>query len=84
MVRLFVLYSKGESLTAIRLCTETPPAGGRVFEKGDELLVEFAAKIQGNVSTFRRFSFHSDRLVIVDQSPLLLCSLSMTDLSGRR
>ena len=50
MVRLFVLYSKGESLTTIRLCTETPPAGGRVFEKGDELLVEFAAKIQG---TFR-------------------------------
>jgi hypothetical protein len=34
-------------LTIIRLCTETPPAGGRVFEKGDELLVEFAHKIQG-------------------------------------
>ncbi|KAH9052344.1 hypothetical protein EDB87DRAFT_1658600 [Lactarius vividus] len=29
-------------LTIIRLCTETPPAGGRVFEKGDELLVQFA------------------------------------------
>ncbi|KAH9168558.1 hypothetical protein EDB89DRAFT_1991435 [Lactarius sanguifluus] len=26
----------------IWLCTETPPAGGRVFERGDELLVTFA------------------------------------------
>ncbi|KAN0137617.1 hypothetical protein V8E53_004668 [Lactarius tabidus] len=30
----------------IWLCTETPPAGGRVFEKGDELLVAFAHEVQ--------------------------------------
>ena len=48
MVRLsLVFYGYLSSLTFIRLCTETPPAGGRVFEKGDELLVEFAHKIQG-------------------------------------
>ncbi|KAI9433107.1 hypothetical protein H4582DRAFT_2082560 [Lactarius indigo] len=30
----------------IWLCTETPPAGGRVFERGDELLVKFAHENQ--------------------------------------
>ena len=42
-----LLYSAATYLTIIRLCTETPPAGGRVFEKGDELLVAFAHEIQG-------------------------------------
>src|SRR6266702_3518474 len=61
----------GTSLTTIRLCTETPPARGRVFKKGNELLVDFAYKHQG---TFRPFVFllHFDRLVI-------MCSLNMTD-----
>jgi hypothetical protein len=63
-----VLYSTSASLTTIRLCTETPPAGGRVFEKGDELLVAFAHEVQG---TFRSSVFlYSDRLAITHQSPL--------------
>jgi len=35
-----------ERVHGVWLCTETPPAGGRVFEKGDELLVAFAHEIQ--------------------------------------
>ena len=34
------------SQTIIRLCVETPTAGGRLFETGDEELVKFAQKIQ--------------------------------------
>ena len=33
-------------LIVIRLCVETPPAGGRVFEKGDEYLLRYAHEIQ--------------------------------------
>ena len=35
------------SFTVIRLCTVTPTAGGRVFETGDEKLLQFAHKNQG-------------------------------------
>jgi len=34
------------SLIVIRLCTETPTAGGRVFETGDEQLLKYAHEIQ--------------------------------------
>jgi hypothetical protein len=34
-------------LTVFRLCMETPTAGGRVFEMGDEMLLKFANKIEG-------------------------------------
>ena len=44
--RVYFLYSTGMSLTSIRLCIDTPAARGRVFEKGDELLVELAHEIQ--------------------------------------
>jgi len=52
IVRDFILRRSNQGIPpedrvhGIWLCTETPPAGGRVFEKGDELLVEFAHKIQ--------------------------------------
>ncbi|KAI9456039.1 hypothetical protein BJY52DRAFT_608525 [Lactarius psammicola] len=52
IVRQFILQRSNQGIPpedrvhGIWLCTETPPAGGRVFEKGDELLVEFAHKIQ--------------------------------------
>ncbi len=37
------------SLIVIRLCTETPTAGGRIFEKGDENLLELAHKVQSEI-----------------------------------
>jgi len=89
IVREFVLRRSSpgtppeDRVHGIWLCTETPPAGGRVFEKGDELLVEFAAKIQG---TFRpSVVFFTPRYFDdYHQSPLLLCSPSTTDWFGRR
>ena len=57
------LYSMFASLiTTLRLCTETPPAGGRVFEKGDEMLVAFAHEIKGAFFMFLFLSLHSDQL----------------------
>jgi len=35
-----------ERIHGLWLCTETPTAGGRVFETGDEELLKFAQKIQ--------------------------------------
>ncbi len=34
-------------LTVIRLCTETPTAGGRLFETGDEKLLQYAHEKEG-------------------------------------
>jgi hypothetical protein len=68
MVRVILLYSTGIHLTTIRLCTETPPAGGRVFEKGDELLVAFAHEVQGALRS--SVFLNSDRMAIINQSPL--------------
>ena len=68
--------SADASSTVIRLCTETPTAGGRVFETGDEKLLQFAHKNQGTFPTSSCYSFN--RLVI-NQFPLWLCSLNMTD-----
>jgi len=36
------LRHRQAKLTASRLCTETPTAGGRVFETGDERLLQLA------------------------------------------
>ncbi len=51
MVRIFLLGPTATSLIVIRLCVETPTAGGRVFEKGDEYLLKFAHEIQSTLST---------------------------------
>ena len=40
-------------LRVIRLCKETPSAGGRLFEMGDEELLRFAHKNQGSFSSSR-------------------------------
>jgi hypothetical protein len=71
--RVARLYSMFASLTTIRLCTETPPAGGRVFEKGDELLVALAHEIKGmfsEPSVF--FLLHPDRLANRQSVPLII------------
>ncbi|KAH9012450.1 hypothetical protein EDB84DRAFT_1680696 [Lactarius hengduanensis] len=39
-------YPLGERIHGLWLCTETPTAGGRVFETGDEKLLQFAHKDQ--------------------------------------
>lgn len=41
----FVIY--GHLFSVIRLCKETPTAGGRLFEMGDEELLRFAHLNQG-------------------------------------
>ncbi|KAF8260580.1 hypothetical protein EI94DRAFT_1480278, partial [Lactarius quietus] len=41
------------------LCTETPTAGGRVFETGDEKLLQFAHKYQGVFSTSHLITLQS-------------------------
>ena len=42
------------SFTVIRLCTETPTAGGRVFEAGDEKLLRLVHE-PGTQSTLSSF-----------------------------
>jgi hypothetical protein len=42
VVRTLLEAPSGRELTATRLCTETPRAGGRVFETGDEILLQLA------------------------------------------
>ena len=44
------LWSTYASFTVIRLCTETPTAGGRIFETGDEKLLQFAYENKGAFS----------------------------------
>jgi hypothetical protein len=56
MVRQVLLYPTNALSTIIRLCTETPTAGGRVFETGDEKLLQFAHKYLGTFSTARRIT----------------------------
>lgn len=46
----YFLLDSASSFTVIRLCTETPTAGGRIFEKGDEYLLELAYKTQSAFS----------------------------------
>ncbi|KAN0129083.1 hypothetical protein V8E53_013079 [Lactarius tabidus] len=41
-----------DRIHALWLCTETPTAGGRVFETGDERLLQFAHKNNGTFSIF--------------------------------
>ena len=65
------------SLIIIRLCVETPTAGGRVFEKGDEYLLKFAHDIQSALLT--PFLLHINSLVIINQFPLYSSLLSTTD-----
>jgi len=39
--------------TAVRLCTETPTAGSRIFEMGDERLLRYADEMKGAFLTSR-------------------------------
>ena len=45
MVHIFLLRLGLPSETVVRLCVETPIAGGRVFETGDEALLKFVQKL---------------------------------------
>ena len=67
--------------TIIRLCVETPTAGGRVFETGDEELLKFVQKISSafQISRFITLQPRLLPLLVVKQSPLLLFSLNTTD-----
>jgi hypothetical protein len=50
MVHIFLLGLGAAPQTVIRLCVETPTAGGRVFETGDEELLKFVQKISSAFS----------------------------------
>ena len=50
MVHIFLLGPVPASQTVIRLCVETPTAGGRVFETGDEELLKFVQKLSSAFS----------------------------------
>ena len=45
MVHVYLFGPAAASETVIRLCVETPTAGGRVFETGDEALLKFVQKL---------------------------------------
>lgn len=64
MVRLFLLEPTATPLIVIRLCVETPTAGGRVFEKGDEYLLKYAHEIQSALLTL--IFLHINRPVAVN------------------
>jgi GTPase SAR1 family protein len=67
MVRISTFDSACASFTVIRLCTKTPAAGGRVFEVGDEKLLQLAHKTQiPVVIVFTQY----DRLVRTKQREL--------------
>jgi hypothetical protein len=71
MVHIFILGPAAASQTVVRLCVETPTAGGRVFETGDEELLKFVQKISSafSVSPFitlrPTFRYQSVPIVIV-------------------
>ena len=68
MVYKFLLRPTDASLTIIRLCTETPTAGSRVFETGDEKLLQFAHENQGAFYTSHLLLLFN-LLVTVNQFP---------------
>ena len=55
MVNITLLAPVVAPQAVIRLCVETPTAGGRVFETGDEELLKFVQKI----SSAFHISLHS-------------------------
>ena len=59
MVRPVFLYSPDAFYTVIRLCMEIPTAGGRVFETGDKMLLQFAHKHQGTFLTSSSSYYYS-------------------------
>jgi len=65
------LRSFRPSFTVIRLCTETPTAGGRVFEAGDKKLLQLVhtSGTQSALSISPSIDF-CDQLMVVNQSPL--------------
>jgi hypothetical protein len=56
-------------LTAIRLCTETPTAGGQPFEKGDEKLLKLASEAQ---SMFSSYASEDDGFLSAKSAPVVV------------
>ena len=72
MVCTILLWSTNASLTVIRLCTETPTAGGRIFETGDEMLLQFAHENKGAFSISVLSQFYSIDWCHFQSVPLVL------------
>ena len=69
MVHIYILGPATDAEAVIRLCVETPTAGGRVFETGDEALLKYVQKISSAFTISRfitpRSGFHYQSVPIV-------------------
>ena len=60
-------------LTASRLCTETPTAGGRVFETGDERLLQLAHQTESAFLTIYLVMYvRHDRFLFTESAPVVV------------
>jgi hypothetical protein len=60
-------------LTSSRLCTETPTAGGRVFETGDEKLLQLAYQTESAfLTTTSVMRLRHDGLVFTESAPVVV------------
>jgi hypothetical protein len=60
-------------LTTIRLCTETPTAGGRIFETGDENLLRLAHDTgSALVATISAIPLMCGGLVFMESAPVII------------
>jgi hypothetical protein len=59
-------------LTVIRLCTETPRAGGRVFETGDEKLLQLAYRTQSAFLATSSCASENDGAISTKSAPVVV------------
>ena len=76
MVHIYHLTLCVAPQTAIRLCVETPTAGGRVFETGDEELLKFVQKISSALQVSRSITL---RLTFCCQSASIVIVFTQYD-----
>jgi len=85
IVRRFIVERSKEELElkerihALWLCTQTPTAGGRVLEAGDEKLLQLLHQLGTQSASTSPFIGFCDRLMIINQFPLSLYLLSTTN-----
>jgi hypothetical protein len=66
------LRHRQAKLTASRLCTETPTAGGRVFETGDERLLQLAHQTESAFLTTPIVHLWLDVFIFAESAPVVV------------
>jgi hypothetical protein len=66
------LNHRQAELTASRLCTETPTAGGRVFETGDERLLQLAHHTESAFLTTLVVHLRHDEFIFTESAPVVV------------